>query len=205
VKTLRVLRTQREKGRRLKRLPSHGAVAPEQPGWTVVRRSDRKFKGMMPDPEAPLKRSPQTGRLIGQGRPRALGRIHALRDRIRFLRTYLRKRILSGAFEPIKDGSEIPKKDLRRLALWFQPFSGLKPSKTEVYYFNSRPLHKTKSGELKFPTSVFIPPDSHLARKEFYRSPFRALKKRIFIEMKFPAELLALLHWQSSTRASRQR
>jgi hypothetical protein len=53
--------------------------------------------------------------------------------------------------------------------------------------------------------SILFPPDNSRTKKDFFSGAFALLKKRIFLERKFPATLLELLPGKSCIQPSRKR
>jgi hypothetical protein len=137
----------------------------------------------------PKVRNPHTGSLKGLARESIHHKMIDLRDSLTTIKRYLYRRICSGAFEPIKD-RDISKGDLRRMSVWLQPTRCTKPTKTEVICFNSNlGIHTKGIGS----PAVLFPPDNSRTNKDFFSSSYELLKKRIFLERKFPVALLGLL------------
>jgi hypothetical protein len=125
-----------------------------------------------------------------------------LRDSLIQIKRYIYRRICDGVFSPLPEG-ETSKEVLRRLAVWMQPIRSTQPTKTEMICFNSH-LGKLKNTTGASP-SVLFPPDNSRTKKEFFSEPFGLLKKRIFLERKFPVALLELLPGKSCKQHSRKR
>jgi hypothetical protein len=138
--------------------------------------------------------------LIGRGKEVAFRRMHDLRDSIFNIKRYLYRRIVEGAFDVVSDN--IPKRDLRRLAVWMQPIREyIQPSRTEVYCFNSRFVSKNKNQGIGTP-AVLFPPVSRPVEREFFNSSFEKLKNWVYTKRCYPVGLQALLLSKSSSELS---
>jgi hypothetical protein len=164
-----------------------------------LRLLQRRNKFLLEDSRTSLFRDGGTGSLRGLSRPGVFKRIHQIRDSILSIKRYFYRRCMSGAYLPSSESRKTRFIDRLRLWAWMQPVGCFKPSKTEVYYLNSRPLENIPSG-CGNPAIFFPTPKRAWELNE--KPAYAGLLKRITRKACFPVQLLVGLLGKSSIEHS---